>query len=212
MNFIRKIFRKNNFLRGIVTIYRTYCSFDRKKLGFCDLSVTIDLPCIIDNPSNVFLYEGVCLGRARISTTHGKFIMKREAGAAEGLMVRTGNHMIVKGHFHHEITDDIKIKSGELSKYDGDVIVGEDAWIGCNVTLLYGAIIGRGATIAAGAVVTKEVPPYAIWGGVPAKHIRFRWSIDEIIEHENILYKESERIPHKVLEDYFERYSNIMAE
>ena len=131
----------------------------------------------------------------------------REAGAAEGLMVRTGNHMILKGHFHHDVTDKMKVESGELEKYDGDIIVGEDAWIGCNVTLLYGAVIGRGATIAAGAVVTKEVPPYSIWGGVPAKHIRFRWSIDDIIEHESILYKEEDRIPREVLEQYFEKFN-----
>lgn len=204
--FLKNLLRKNNFLRGLVALYRTYCCFDRRKLGFCDPSVTVELPCVIDNPSNVFLYAGVNLSRARISTIHGKFIMKKESGAAEGLMVRTGNHMIVKGKFHHEITDEIKIASGELHKYDGDIIVGEDVWIGCNVTLLYGAKIGRGATIAAGAVVNKEVPPYAVWGGVPARHIKFRWSIDDIIEHERILYEDSERLSREELEYYFRKF------
>lgn len=207
IQYLKKRLKKSEVLRGMLECYRTFCGFRRANLGYCHDSVTIGLPCVIDNPKNVFLYEGVNLSRARISTTHGKFIMKREAGAAEGLMVRTGNHMILKGHFHHDVTDKMKVESGELEKYDGDIIVGEDAWIGCNVTLLYGAVIGRGATIAAGAVVTKEVPPYSIWGGVPAKHIRFRWSIDDIIEHESILYKEEDRIPREVLEQYFEKFN-----
>ena len=195
--------------RGLHQIYHVYCSFDRSKCGYCAPNASIGIPCVIDNPKNVFFYEGCNIARAIISTTHGRFIVKKEAGIAEGLMVRTGYHMIVKGHFHHEITDEYKINSGELSKYDGDIIVGEDAWIGCNVTLLYGAIIGRGATIAAGAVVNKEVPPYSIWGGVPAKHIKFRWNIEEIMEHEEMLYPESERFSRKDLETYFQKYSKL---
>ena len=53
-----------------------------------------------------------------------------------------------------------------------------------NVTLLSGVEIERGATIAAGAVVAKPIPPYCIAGGVPAKVIKFYWTVNEIIEHE----------------------------
>lgn len=59
--------------------------------------------------------------------------------------------------------------------------IGNDVWIGSNVTILNGVEIGDGAVIAAGAVVTKDVGPYEIWGGVPAKFIRKKFS-DEIIE------------------------------
>ncbi len=52
--------------------------------------------------------------------------------------------------------------------------IGNDVWIGARVTILDGVNIGNGAIIAAGAVVTKDVPPYAIVGGTPAKVIRFR--------------------------------------
>lgn len=47
--------------------------------------------------------------------------------------------------------------------------VGNDVWIGCNVTVIGGVKIGNGAVIGAGAVVTRNVPPYEIWAGVPAK-------------------------------------------
>ena len=86
------------------------------------------------------------------------------------------------------------------------MVVEEDCWIGMNVTLLSGVTVGRGATIATGAVVTSSVPPYSVWGGVPAKHIKFYWTIDEILQHESILYPESERLTREQLEEYFSKY------
>jgi acetyltransferase-like isoleucine patch superfamily enzyme len=53
----------------------------------------------------------------------------------------------------------------------GQVCIKQDVWIGTNATILMGVIIGEGAVIAAGAVVTKDVPPYTIVGGVPARSI-----------------------------------------
>ena len=60
-------------------------------------------------------------------------------------------------------------------------VVGNDVWIGCDVTLISGVQIGDGAIIGAGAVVTKDVPPYEIWAGVPAKKIGVRFD-EEIIK------------------------------
>lgn len=61
-----------------------------------------------------------------------------------------------------------------------DVKIGHDVWIGARVMILDGCKIGDGAIIAAGAVVNKDVPPYAIVGGVPAKLIRFRFEKNQI--------------------------------
>lgn len=58
--------------------------------------------------------------------------------------------------------------------------IGSDVWIGHNVIILEGVTIGHGAIIAAGSVVTKDVPPYAIVGGVPAKTIRNRFDDEDI--------------------------------
>jgi len=64
--------------------------------------------------------------------------------------------------------------------YDG--IIGNDVWIGENVTIMKGIIIGDGAIIAANAIVTKNVEPYSIVGGVPAKIIKYRFSQEIISE------------------------------
>lgn len=53
--------------------------------------------------------------------------------------------------------------------------VGNDVWIGCNVVVLPGVTIGDGAVVAAGSIVSKDIPAYAIVAGVPARVIKYRW-------------------------------------
>ena len=60
--------------------------------------------------------------------------------------------------------------------------IGNDVWIGANVTTLQGVSIGDGAVVAAGAVVVKDVPPYAIVGGNPAKVLKYRFD-EDVITH-----------------------------
>lgn len=76
--------------------------------------------------------------------------------------------------------------------------IGNDVWIGTHVLILGGVTIGDGAVIAAGAVVTKDVPPYAIVGGVPAKVIKYRFSKDVI---EKLLNTEWWSLDTKILKD-----------
>jgi virginiamycin A acetyltransferase len=62
----------------------------------------------------------------------------------------------------------------------GDVTIGNDVWIGHGVMILSGVTIGDGAIIGAGSVVSKDVEPYSVVAGNPAKHIKYRFSADEI--------------------------------
>lgn len=70
---------------------------------------------------------------------------------------------------------------GEEAISKGDIVIEDDVWIGCGSIVLSGVHIGQGAVIAAGSVVTRDVPEYAIVGGVPAKVVKFRFP-HEIIE------------------------------
>lgn len=68
------------------------------------------------------------------------------------------------------------------STSNGEIIVEDEVWIGTNALILSGLTIGKGAIIAAGSIVTKDVPPYSIYGGNPAKLIKYRFSEDIIQE------------------------------
>lgn len=62
----------------------------------------------------------------------------------------------------------------------GDTLLGDGCWLGMRAMIMPGVVIGEGAVVAAGSVVTKDVPPYAVVGGNPAKFIKFRFSEDDI--------------------------------
>lgn len=73
---------------------------------------------------------------------------------------------------NYDRTDVPMIKQGNSERKK--VTIGNDVWVGARVIILPGVAIGDGAIVAAGAVVTKDVPPYAIVGGNPAKVIKYR--------------------------------------
>lgn len=77
-------------------------------------------------------------------------------------------------HFNNAAFEDSPIRDNR------EITIGNDVWIGANAILLPGVNIGDGAVIAAGAVVTKDVEPYAIVGGVPARVIKYRYTKENI--------------------------------
>lgn len=176
-----------------------YIKPNPKQLGFFGKGAALGRPANLKNPQNIYLYEHARIGPNSIIMTMGnsKFVMKRESGAAEGLTVVTSNHKQKKGQFR---------SGGNEDNLYRDIIVEEDVWIGIHVTLLSGAHIGRGAIIGAGAVIRKSIPPYAVVIGNPARIVKFKWSIEEILEHEKKLYNESERLSIEQLEQDRENF------
>ena len=82
------------------------------------------------------------------------------------------------GHINTHVFNNFNGYGHPSSK--GDVIIGNDVWIGDNVTIMSGVIIGDGAVIANSSHVVKNVEPYAIVGGNPAKLIKYRFSTEQI--------------------------------
>lgn len=68
-----------------------------------------------------------------------------------------------------------------------ETILGEDVWIGANTIIITGIKIGNGAIIGAGSVVTKDIPAYSIYAGVPAKFVKMRFNESEISVHKQML-------------------------
>ena len=115
--------------------------------------------------------------------------------------IHGGNHRTdLSGRFMFDVTEAEKRPEDDLG-----VVIGDDVWVGARAVILHGVTIGRGAIVAAGAVVTRSVPPYAIVGGVPAKVIRFRWDVETILGHEAILYPAKQRLNRVALERWLEK-------
>lgn len=92
---------------------------------------------------------------------------------------------------------------------DLGVIIEDDVWVGAQAIILRGVKVGRGAIVAAGSVVTKSIPPYAIVAGNPAKIIRFRWGVEDILEHEKACYPEVARLTRDYLHQCIEGFEML---
>lgn len=68
------------------------------------------------------------------------------------------------------------------------VIIGADVWVGFGSIILTGVSVGRGAIVAAGSVVVQDVEPYAIVAGNPARKVGYRFSPEQVREHEALVY------------------------
>lgn len=100
-----------------------------------------------------------------------------------------------------EESDDPRVRYGQSVgslKREGMTVIGNDVWIGNNVTIISDVVIGNGAVIGAGSMITKDIPPYTIWAGNPARQIGQRFSQDIIDKLMSISWWEYK--PEKLLE------------
>lgn len=142
------------------------------------------------NAGGIFTYETISIGsdvfigaNAIMQSRHGEIIIGNHVAFGPCVHIFGGNHEI------HEVGKYMKNLS---SQNDGQVVIEDDCWIASNVTILRGVRIGKGSVIGAGAIVSKDIPPYSIYTGVPEVKIRKRFTNDQIEQHEKLL-KENER-------------------
>lgn len=132
---------------------------------------------------NVSVGDDVALGRGSVLMASGsRILIGNKVMLGPEVMIVAGNHnTAVLGR---AMADVKRKRPGD----DEDIIIEDDVWVGARAIILKGVIVRRGAIVGAGSVVTQEVPPYAIVCGNPARVTRFRWTVDEILEHEKELY------------------------
>lgn len=180
----------------------------RCEYGYMAKDAYLSPDTIVFSKKNLFMYENTGVpGGAMILNPRSRFVMKRGSFSSYNLCVCPGNHASLIGKIKHDVTDAMKDELFPDGRYDKDIVVEEDVWMGINVTLLNGAHIGRGAIIGAGCVVTGEIPPYAIAVGNPCQVKRILFTPEEIIKHENELYPKDERYPLEEMIAIQQKYS-----
>lgn len=133
---------------------------------------------------NITLGNDVSIGeRAMFMCTRAKIKIGDHTMLGPGVTMITGGHrMDIVGRYMKSIRNEKK-----RPEDDRDIVLQGDNWIGANATILRGVTIGEGAVVAAGAVVTGDVPQYAVVGGVPARLIKMRFSEEDIRKHRELL-------------------------
>lgn len=140
---------------------------------------------------NIQVGNHVFLGlRPTLSATRSKITIGDKVMFGPGVCIMGGNHdTSFLGEFMIDVTDAMK-----GTEHDRGVIIEDDVWVGARAVILHGCTIGRGCIVAAGSVVTRSAPPYSVVGGVPARVLKWRWTVDQIIDHEAHLYASERRL------------------
>ncbi len=135
-------------------------------LGRVGSGTHIERTLSLRNPRNVFLGENVILGPNNVlwASVNAKIIIGDYALFAPNVTIVAANHGF----------KDLTTPINDQPESEQDVTIGPMSWLGTGVIVLSGVTIGEGAIVAAGAVVIRDVAPYEIVGGIPARRIGSR--------------------------------------
>ena len=173
----------------------------KKRLGHCGKDVVISMPCRMSLPQNVYMGDYTLIQpNCTFVLNNGEVHIGKWTAISHNTTIITTNHVPTVG-INHRMLGRYHINDKDL-----DIRIGEDCWVGSSVTLMSGASMGRGSIAAAGALVNKPVPPYAVVAGVPAKIIASVFSKEQIIKHEECLYPESKRMTTEQIDELFKNF------
>jgi len=147
------------------------------------------------DPDGFYSFENISVGN-NVFLGVGCTILAAESKVRIGSSVMFGPHVTIIGGGHNISAIGMPMSSvhWKIGNEDLGVTIEDDVWVGASAIILRGVTVGRGAVIAAGSVVTKSPPPYSVVGGNPARLIRARWSAEQILEHERLVYPPCRRL------------------
>lgn len=177
---------------------------ERKDFGSLPAHSMVACPCHIGVPSKLFMEDFVKIryGLTVINAKEESVFIKKYTEIAPDVTIVTNSHKSTVG------IPQVILGESHINDKSADVIIEEDVWVGTRVTILPGVTLGRGCIVAANALVTKSVPPYALVAGMPARIIGVKFSISDIEKHEDALYSANERLSHEKLVSMFDKYYN----
>lgn len=154
-------------------------------------------PPIMSIPQYVELDEYTRLqSGTRIISSGGIVTVKKYSAIAASCTFLPGTHVPTVGLPQF-------LSTTHINDRQTGILIEEDVWVGTNCTFLPKSCVRRGAVVGACSLVNKEVPPYSVVAGSPAKLIAVRFSLEQILEHERILYPPEERMKREDLELLF---------
>ncbi len=158
----------------------------KKSFGSCGQNVRVSPKCFFSGISNINLGNNVSLGMGTtVLSVKAKLTIGNDVMFGPNVTVITGDHRTdVIGRTMASITENEKVPENDL-----DITIENDVWVGANATILKGVTIGTGSIIASGAVVNKDIPPYEVWGGVPARFLGRRFNDEDLKKHLEITEK-----------------------
>lgn len=141
------------------------------------------------DPEGVYSFETISVGDD-VYIGPGAKLSASESSITFGNKIMLGPNVVMMGGDHNasqvgKFMYDVKEK---LPENDLPIIIKDDVWIGTCAVILKGVTVGEGSIIAAGSLVIKDVPPYTIVGGVPAKVLKERFTSEELEEHRRLIY------------------------
>lgn len=167
-------------------------SFDRLIMHFnSKLFASCGNNVVFFPTKSIFTYKNITIGN-NVSIGFGANFIATLSHITIGDNTMFGSNVTIRGgkHSSHIIGKLMRNynSNDKLLEDDIPVVIDEDVLIETGAIILNGVHIGRGAIIEPGAVVGMNIPPYAIVEGVPAKIIRFRWSVADTLKHEKLVY------------------------
>lgn len=164
-----------------------YLPYLRATFGKCGENVDVPADFSVCGNENLFVGNDVSFGEKNVVLcTRANISVGDHVMFGPGVFLISGDHRTdVVGRFMKSLTDEEKDP-----RNDRPIILEGDNWIGARVVVLKGVTIGEGAVVAAGAVVTKDVPPYSIVAGIPARVVKMRFDEECLSEHTRRLSKQ----------------------